>query len=488
MTDFLIKSTASLFVLLAVYHLALEREKMHHFNRFYLLFAVVFSFTIPFITIEVIQEITNPVTSQNAIKMEAETIAIVEDSTNYWLMTIWSIYGLITSILLIRFIRNILKLSSRAKSNTKINYKNSKLVLLEEKTLPYTFLNNIFINETDYHSRKIEAELYTHELIHVTQRHTLDILFIETVKTLFWFNPIFIFYKKAIQLNHEFLADEKVVKSHNNVPFYQNLLISKANANPTYYLASNLNYSVTKKRLIMMTKTTSTATALLKKGILIPVLTALVFSLCTKVVAQETNKKQQTTSKKSESLFKNYYDKTTFKIKDENGKTVANKKYKDLTPKEKNIVPALLFDKNKPLTTKEIDKVLEKGGPETFIVDLYDKKNIKVKKEDSDAIYNTAGITEKPEYPGGIENFYKFIALNYKAPTEANLKGKIYITFIVEVDGSLNDFKILRDIGYGTGEEAVRVLKLCPKWTPGKVNGEAVRTMYSVPITIQSKI
>jgi beta-lactamase regulating signal transducer with metallopeptidase domain len=85
-------------------------------------------------------------------------------------------------------------------------------------------------------------------------KHSLDILLIETLKVLFWFNPIFIFYKKAIQLNHEFLADEKVVKSHNDVPFYQNLLISKANANPTYYLASNLNYSVTKKRLIMMTK------------------------------------------------------------------------------------------------------------------------------------------------------------------------------------------------------------------------------------------
>jgi beta-lactamase regulating signal transducer with metallopeptidase domain len=73
------------------------------------------------------------------------------------------------------------------------------------------------------------------------------------LKSTVWFNLIFIFYKRAIQLNHEFLADEKVVKSHNDVPFYQNLLISKANANSTYY-SSNLNYSVTKKRLIMMTK------------------------------------------------------------------------------------------------------------------------------------------------------------------------------------------------------------------------------------------
>jgi beta-lactamase regulating signal transducer with metallopeptidase domain len=73
-------------------------------------------------------------------------------------------------------------------------------------------LNTIFINQDDYHNRKIE-ELYTHELIHVTKKHSIDILIIETLKVLFWFNPIFIFYKRAIQLNHEFLADEKVVKS-----------------------------------------------------------------------------------------------------------------------------------------------------------------------------------------------------------------------------------------------------------------------------------
>ncbi len=165
------------------------------------------------------------------------------------------------------------------KSNTPIDYKNAKLILLTEKTLPHTFLNTIFINETEYNNRKIEAELYTHELTHVTQKHTLDILFIEILKTIFWFNPIFIFYKKAIQLNHEFLADEKVVTSYNNVPFYQSLLLSKANENQTFYLASNLNYLITKKRLIMMTKTTSKTKSLLKKAMLIPIVTALLF-LC----------------------------------------------------------------------------------------------------------------------------------------------------------------------------------------------------------------
>ncbi|WP_141384658.1 M56 family metallopeptidase, partial [Flavobacterium flevense] len=329
-----------------------------------------------------------------------------------------------------------------------------------------------------------------HELIHVNQKHTLDILFIEILKVIFWFNPIFIFYKKAIQLNHEFLADEKVVKSHNNVPFYQNLLLSKANVNPTYYLASNLNYSVTKKRLIMMTKNTSTTRALLKKGILIPLLTALVFSLCTKVVAQETPQKE------GKNVYVNgeaYYKKTTFEIKDEKGKVVAKKKYSDLTAKQKQLAPPLVIRSNndKPLSEKEIIEKIEKEEPKTFIIDEFDPKNSKTKQQDPNTIYNTAGLTEKPEFSGGMDAFYKFVGDNFvtpKTPDGNTLRGKVYLTFIVEKDGNLSNFKIIRDnFGYGAGEEAIRVLKTSPKWTPGEINGEAVRTLYSLPIAIQSK-
>jgi protein TonB len=88
-----------------------------------------------------------------------------------------------------------------------------------------------------------------------------------------------------------------------------------------------------------------------------------------------------------------------------------------------------------------------------------------------------------------MEAFYQFIAKNYTISEEAvkqKLKGKVYVTFIVEKDGSLSDIKVLRDIGFGTGEEALRVMSICPKWTPGKINDEPVRVMYSLPITIQT--
>jgi hypothetical protein len=347
-------------------------------------------------------------------------------------------------------------------------------------------LNTIFVNEEDYSNRKIEDELYTHELIHVTQKHTLDVLLIELIKVILWFNPVIHFYKKAIQLNHEFLADEKVATTHKNVPFYQNLLIAKANANPTYYLASNLNYSVTKKRLIMMTKTSSQSTTMLKKIALVPLFAALTFFTCVKTVAQVKTTQKEHSSEKLGDLLQNYYTKTTFKVKDESGNVVATKQYSELTKKEKNIVPAVILDENKKFTTENFTKALAQGGPETFVVDPFDKKNIKVKSKEENAVYNTSEISEKPDYPGGMEAFYKFIAMNYTAPEKDGLNGRVYVTFIVEKDGSLSDIKVLRDIGYGTGEEATRVLKLSPNWTPGMINDDAVRVLYSLPIKVQT--
>jgi protein TonB len=104
--------------------------------------------------------------------------------------------------------------------------------------------------------------------------------------------------------------------------------------------------------------------------------------------------------------------------------------------------------------------------------------------EEDNQIYNT-GIEVKPEFPGGMAKFYKYVGDNYRAPEEEGLRGKVYVTFVVEKDGSLTDIKVLRDIGYGTGKEAVRVLNKSPRWNPGIQNGKPVRVLYSLPIQIQ---
>lgn len=136
---------------------------------------------------------------------------------------------------------------------------------------------------------------------------------------------------------------------------------------------------------------------------------------------------------------------------------------------------------------KKIGDQTIKGNPDAVLtVDEPVGTGTAAVVEEDNNVYNTAGIEVKPDFPGGIEKFYKFVGNNYKTPEEEGLKGKVYVTFVVEKDGSLTDIKVLRDIGYGTGAEAVRVLKKCPRWTPGEQNGKKVRVLYSLPITIQS--
>lgn len=91
----------------------------------------------------------------------------------------------------------------------------------------------------------------------------------------------------------------------------------------------------------------------------------------------------------------------------------------------------------------------------------------------------------QPEPPGGITAYLKWIGNNFKYPKaaiDAEVKGTIQVTFVVEKDGSLSDLKVVRDLGHGTGEAAINVFKASPKWSPGVQNGKAVRVAYSMPI------
>jgi protein TonB len=103
-----------------------------------------------------------------------------------------------------------------------------------------------------------------------------------------------------------------------------------------------------------------------------------------------------------------------------------------------------------------------------------------------DNIYQMEEVDVKPEYPKGTQAFYQFIAKNYLTPEKSGLKGKILITFVIEKDGSINEIKVLQDIGYGTGDEAIRVMKKSLNWIPAQMDGKPVRVLFKFPITIQS--
>lgn len=602
MIDFILKSTFCLALLYGVYFFFLEKEKMHHFKRFYLLFSLAFSLIVPFITFEVIVESVAVISQDIIIPTTIDSPAIIEEKTNYLPIVLWSLYGFATAILATRFILNLIKIKQKISTNSTEKIQNSTLVLLNERVLPHTFLNYVFINKNDYENRKIENELYTHELTHAHQKHTLDILFIEILKTIFWFNPMFILYKKAIQLNHEFLADEKVVRSYNNVPFYQNLLLEKASWNSNFYLASNLNFLVTKKRLIMMTKTASAKIMLLKKIALLPLFSGLVYFLCVETVAQQkseipTYRPQKATDKTRDEYFAGVQIKVyKSAVKSKNGilkgDIIIDKLYEELTAEEKEkykmwlLIPkttvkksptqkefkdyknsskfAIWIDgKNVPNTelnnykpediayfsgSSVLKNARTKKHPQPFqfwfythpyfekeqmgkekkhyggdLIEIFEnpkaskhkttsseakepnmtsrqnkgvvawehgnKRNHLDEPTKSSEIKKTDDLDEQPIFSGGMDAFFEYISKNYQIPSEIinkKLRGKVFANFIIEKDGSISDIKILKDMGYGTGNEAERVLKNAPKWIPGKQNGVPVRVQYSLPITISA--
>ena len=295
MLVYLVKSTFCLVLFLGFYHFILEKEKMHHFNRFYLLGAVFFSFIVPNFVITVApNEFVEPslnnsiITSLTSSEETTQTILQEINYTNYFI-----IFYCIISILLLFFLaKKVFKIIEQIRRNKKVSYYTATVVLLKEQVLPHTFLNYIFINKKEYQTASLEQQILTHELTHVRQKHTLDVLFIEILQNLFWFNPIFHFYRKAIQLNHEFLADDAVINSHKNIAEYQHLLLNKTAQNNNIYLASNFNYSLTKKRLLMMTTPSSKTKILLKKLLILPLTIGFVFAFAQRVEAQKKKKEK----------------------------------------------------------------------------------------------------------------------------------------------------------------------------------------------------
>ena len=401
MIAYLLKSATCLGLLLAFYHLVLEKEKMHSFNRFYLLGSILFSFLAPlyviYIDVEpiIIEQLATPDTIYTTENITSKVI--VEESTNYTFIIMW-IYCLISSILLLRFGRNLYRIILKAKNSTTIKYLKANLVLVDDKILPHTFWNYIFINKNDYENKNIEKELFTHELTHVKQKHTLDILLLELLQTIFWINPLFIWLKKAIQLNHEFLADENVINQHKNTFQYQYLLLNKAAWKNEYYLASNLNYALTKKRLKMMTTQSSRTKVLLKKLAVIPLFAGFVFLFAERVEAQEKGEIIEITEDLNSEkinidktkIYKEYvYENGFLQTTDKNGKNI-NKKYSELTTEEKKKVPP-----PPPLKTKR------KVPTQKLIEDLKDTSkyaiwiNEKVAKND---ILNTYKNTDFSNY------------------------------------------------------------------------------------------
>ncbi|MFC4231527.1 M56 family metallopeptidase [Parasediminibacterium paludis] len=299
MIAYLVKMVLCSAVLLLVYHVLLAKEKMHRFNRYYLLLSLIFALVVPFIEwkqqIPIISDstVTENVfyATETTFKTMSSAIEEPVSDIDIWPNLLIAAYFLISTILLIRFARNLFQLWLKIKNSEKILCQNSRLVLLPQSIVSHSFLKYIFIAKEDYNNGAFEQAILNHELAHVQQKHSLDILFIEVLSIIFWFNPFLYWYKKAIQINHEFLADAAALETYHDVASYQYLLLAQANKPVFNHLASQFNFLITKKRLLMMNKTTSFTRKAVKQLAIVPIIGSLVFVFSSKIIAQDTLKK-----------------------------------------------------------------------------------------------------------------------------------------------------------------------------------------------------
>lgn len=277
---YLIKSASILLALFLFYKVVLENTSAHTFKRFYLLGSVALAFAIPFVTFTTYIEV--PAVTQTVVHFQLQYIesnaqAPIE-TTNYLPYLLMTLYGLGVLYFLSRFIININYF--RVKINRSQHQQNDNVVyaLLDEKTTPHTFLKYIFLEKEPFVNKQIPQAILTHEETHAKEKHSLDILFLEVVQIVFWFNPLFYFIKKSCKLNHEFLADHAVLSQGTSTAMYQQLLLSFSTPKSTPALANSINYPSFKKRFTLMKTQTSHKTILLRSILVLPLLAALTYS------------------------------------------------------------------------------------------------------------------------------------------------------------------------------------------------------------------
>lgn len=286
---YLIKSGICLAILYGFYKIFLENESMHVFKRFYLLGALGISFLIPLITFTTSLEI--PITTVTSTPVFVNTGATpfteIETATNYRPFILWGLYGLGVVFFTIKFGKNLNQLISKIKNNPKFTFDSIHHILLKTPVVPHTFLNYVFLNKQKYEAQEIPKAVLEHEHVHAHQKHSIDILILELLQIVFWFNPLLYLIKRSIKLNHEFLADRAVLNRGTDAVAYQNLLLAFSSDATTPTLANSINYSFIKKRFTVMKKQTSTQAIWLRSLLVLSLLAILLYSFSSKEVIQK---------------------------------------------------------------------------------------------------------------------------------------------------------------------------------------------------------
>jgi TonB family protein len=275
---YLIEVSISLGVFYLFYHLLLRKDTFFSINRMYLLITAGFSLTIPLFNFtfasskingEILYIMNIVVVGENQIQ---HSLAEQMTALDY----LFILYISITLFLVIRLFYQLLRIAFLSFRGTKRIINGKNVIFLDEEIIPFSFLNRIYLG-SGYDPNSTDT-IILHESIHVNGKHSLDVLFFELLTAFQWFNPVIWLYRNTIKEIHEYIADREVLRSGVDRKDYGNLIISSILNARAFAPGNSFNFSITKRRFIMMLKSNSRRTALLKFLLVLPLAALISFS------------------------------------------------------------------------------------------------------------------------------------------------------------------------------------------------------------------
>ena len=462
MIDFLIydlKVALLIAVFYMFYRLLLARETFHHVNRIVLLTTAVASYVLPLCVITIHETVVmqqTPTVTIDGLQASAYEPA----PTPLWqiVLPILFIIGVAaaTGHTLCSLIR-IIRLISHSEQHPQADG-TTICVTGNADLAPFSWMHYIVMNRSDYDVS--DAAILAHERGHIRLHHSCDVLLVDLLTALQWFNPAMWMLRSDLRAIHEYEADAAVLSQGINARQYQYLLITKAGGIGGYSLANGITHSALKNRITMMTNKTSKGSHLLKLLALLPIVgvtLALNAETVTDYVYNNDEPQKQVPVKKG---------KQNAAIKN-NGKTILQ-----------------VVEAQDQKTEAEAPKTEQKEQKGEVVVVGYATPN-----ERAEAPRDVFDVVEKmPEFPGGPQELFGFLAKTIKYPAEAEkagTQGRVIATFVVRKDGSISDAHVVKSVDPLLDAEALRVINAMPAWTPGSQSGKPVNVKYTIPITFR---
>lgn len=433
MIDYCIQIIVFQALFLFVYDAFLSKETFFTKNRWYLIITSVLSFIIPFIKIPFLQEsvpdtvgVLLPeiaLSSQNFVEQTT-----VNESMPYISMVFW-LGVLICSILFLKKVWQLVQLIQSHKAEKRGGY---QLIYLSNSTDAFSFFNYIFIGENI--TKEEQDHIILHELVHSSQRHSLDLLLFEILKILMWFNPLLYVYQKRVSMVHEYISDAVVVKSSNRTK-YVNQLINDLFAVQNISFVNQFSVgSFVKKRVQMLSREKSKGVKQLKYLLLIPLLMSmLVYISCSEGAIS---------SKEEVAVVSGQLDEIV--LNDQSSDT--SKQYQESSPE----VPFSSIDKIPTFPgCQENDKACFNLNVQKHFATQFD-----------------ANLPKKLKLPEG--------------------KKRLLALFVIDKNGEISTVKG-KAPAPELQDELIRVIKLLPKMIPGEQDGKKVGVKYTLPLVIDVK-